>query len=959
MASFESRNNVVSDSTLPLFERMERLPCVGRAAELRLIRETLHAGSAGRGGALVLVGEAGIGKSRLIREAAAIVRESGGEAIVSECIASAGAPSFDVWIRALRQLAHGKTAQILVHGGRWGSGSDESSADAARFEQFSALLGALDQETRHHLLLIALDDLQWADRSSLDLLEFLSRRIAGRRIVIIGAMRAEDLRLSTSLASLMQWLEGECDVRMAALEPIAATDAHLLVSAFAGGAAPSLADQLYALSEGNPFVLEESMRGFALAHALDDREVADAIPELALPASVVASIRNRLSRLDRDQRHALELCALVGKRIDSDFIAGILERQPAETRLLLEELCRHSMLRRDEQSGAWAHFAFLHDWLRDVVVVSIDAAQAMALHDRIAAGYERLPGATEEPETVGALAHHYRAAGKPCAALGYFAMLGDLAMHRYAPVDAAAAFSTAIGLASSCSEVENANLEMRLGLAYYAAGKREAIGAFDHAAQVFGAKGNVLGAVGALDMQGLAFTADEQHERAVAIWQQALDLLTGSPGASDDRARILIHMADTLGVSLGRPSDALICVRESLSLLDAHDSANALRSAALLALGRTLMRSNRLQEAFEVLDGALPAVVAAGEYEVAAEMEGAASNIAYWRADIQKSRQCTFRRRDYARLAGRPAGNRHTCAWLALLDISQGNWSAAASLLDEADAHAQGMDSPEPIAFTGFIRGHLSCARGAWQDGWNRMEQAMPAFHNMGVATEMWYAGYAARAAFRAGELAESAVLEESAWLLLEELPASTLSSGATLSQLAMLSLERGVQERWQEVAERLTPYAGQFHWNLVDHSLGLLHEALGNRSLAVELLDCAAQNARRHGMRPELILILAQQRLNQGQDTGNASAGMRRETLQRREIDASRSVEIAETAGLSAREVEVLALIAEGQTNKEIALCLGIAEKTVTNHITHILDKTNLENRAAAAAFAVRQGIV
>ncbi len=948
---------------LPIYRRFEQLPCVGREFELRAIQETVLAADAGHGRTLLLIGEAGAGKSRLIRETARIVREAGGTAASAESIPTAGAPPFDVWIRTLRQLSNHHLGDLLAKGEQQSANLDESTSDAARFRQFTALFEAIDRESRKQPVMIGLDDLQWADRSSHDLLEFISRRIGGSRVIVVAAIRSEDVKSSTSLASLIGSLQSDAGTTTLTLEPLTESAALAHVSGFLGRDEAALAERLYALSEGNPFVLEESLRSL---EATEHRNGRAGETEIALPSGVAASIRNRLSLLDSDQRYLLYLCSLAGKRFSADLIARATGRKLTDALGWLDELCRQSMLALENTPDTPVpRFAFLHDRLRDVVLEEIEPATAIDMHARIAESLEAQNRGRQDPEVVGALAHHFRAANLPDRAIDCFAELGDIALRRYAPVDAAEAFKAAIALAPAVDGSNLADLERRLGLAYYAAGKREAIASFERAASLAREQSNTRRCARDLDLQGLALTADEQHEAAIAVWQQALDQLSGSESPQHDRAGILIHMADTLGVSLGRPADALGCVREALSLLETAGSDDPLQATAHLALARTLMRSNRLKEASDVLDSALPPVVASGRFEVAAEMEGAASNIAYWRTDVQKSRQCTYRRRDYARLAGQLAGNRHTSAWLALLDISQGNWAAATALLDEADDQAQEIDSPEPTAFSRHIRGHLAFLRGRWSEAWSLMEEALPAFQSMGVATEMWYVGYAARAACQAGAANDGAQLEQRARLLLDELPSPALSAGATLSQLAVLAVERNQNDRLEELAERLSQYSGQFHWNLVDRSLAGLHGALGSKEMASSLLERAIDTSRRQGLRPEQALAQVQRSLLHGgqqQDAAGAlttlgmvgHAGLLAPSGARKSDSTSDS----SLERLSSREIEVLILVAEGLTNREIAERLGISGKTVTNHITHIFDKVDLENRAAAAAFAVRHGL-
>jgi DNA-binding CsgD family transcriptional regulator len=242
------------------------------------------------------------------------------------------------------------------------------------------------------------------------------------------------------------------------------------------------------------------------------------------------------------------------------------------------------------------------------------------------------------------------------------------------------------------------------------------------------------------------------------------------------------------------------------------------------------------------------------------------------------------------------------------------------------------------------------------------MLDALDAFRQMGAATVLWYIGYAARASLAAGKLETSLELTNEARLLLDELPANALPKGVTLTALAMLAVDSGRHEQFEELYEALLPFAGQLHWTLIDRSLGMLAASMGRIPLACRNLDQAIATARRHGLRPEYALAeLARSRVTgEGLDRSIArlrSMGMRDDVrqLEALGVQSDSPGTLANPANLTDREMEVLRLVAAGMTNREIAGSLCIAEKTVTNHITHIFDKANLENRAAAAAFAVR----
>ena len=245
------------------------------------------------------------------------------------------------------------------------------------------------------------------------------------------------------------------------------------------------------------------------------------------------------------------------------------------------------------------------------------------------------------------------------------------------------------------------------------------------------------------------------------------------------------------------------------------------------------------------------------------------------------------------------------------------------------------------------------------------MLESLTPFRKMGAATLLWYIGYNARASFAANDGATGEYLAQEAWLLLDEQPPNALPRAATLTQLALLAVENGQVDHLRMMYDALLPFAGELHWNLVDRALGVAAAALDRKSLACRHLDAAVASARQLGLRPEYALASAERIRIEGQPLDQAIQRVRSLGLEGEARRLSALIEEPLEASrppypdnLTGREVEVLRLLAAGMTNREIGKRLGISVKTVTNHVTHILTKADLENRATAAAFAVRHNL-
>jgi DNA-binding CsgD family transcriptional regulator len=202
---------------------------------------------------------------------------------------------------------------------------------------------------------------------------------------------------------------------------------------------------------------------------------------------------------------------------------------------------------------------------------------------------------------------------------------------------------------------------------------------------------------------------------------------------------------------------------------------------------------------------------------------------------------------------------------------------------------------------------------------------------------------------------------------VIDSLPAGSLPRAPSMAQLGIVAVRRSDRQSAERWLAELVPHSGQFHWVLMDRVLGMLAAFLGDESAARTYFKQGRSIAARGQIRPELLRIegeLALLNREPAERIERLKSEMRALHLSDADYLESRwqsgvSRPKGAPAGLSRREIEVLVLVAKGRTSREIADELSISEKTVTNHLTHIFTKANLENRAAAAAFALRHGLV
>jgi len=387
---------------------------VGRAEELGVLRQAVESALAGRAGLVVVEGEPGVGKTRLLEEAGAEADRRGALVVWGRCLEGDGTPSMWPWVQAVGAVLDGLPAPAREewHAGELGRlvGPDggvpatpvlpDSGAQFRLFEQAVALVGRVS--ARRPVVLVV-DDLQWADAASLELLSHLTARLPGGTAVI-GALRdrapVPGSELGRMLAAASR-LPFHRRVRLGPLDP--AEVAELVRRETGQDPSPGAARSIHARTAGNPFFVRELSRLLADGGVLT--EAAAARP--GVPSTVRDVVRDRVAVLGDDTRGLLQVAALIGR----DFELTLLARTAgldAETCLdRLEQVEGLGLL--EPSPGDPYSFRFAHDLVRESVAEATPPPQAARLHLLVADALERT--AADDESVVERLAHHLWAAG--------------------------------------------------------------------------------------------------------------------------------------------------------------------------------------------------------------------------------------------------------------------------------------------------------------------------------------------------------------------------------------------------------------------------------------------------------------------------------------------------------------------------------------------------------------------
>lgn len=968
------------------------LPFVGRVPELTTLgRLWTAAGADGRRVALV-GGEPGSGKTRLAWELAGRANADGAAVLYGACDAHLTSP-YQPFVEALTHLVEHLDADALRAdaGPRAGELSRllpdlphhlpdlpapvEGEPGTQRHRLHSAVLDLLVATSQARPVLLVLDDMHWADGPSLRMLEHLARTAGDAQLLIVVTYREDELDAGAGLAATMAELHRQAGVERIALAGLGvAAVEELVVGLGAGPGSGPLAGALCDLTAGNAFMVGELWRHLAETGALAEDEggwVLVGDPEtVATPESVRQVVGQRLERLAPATVELLELAAVLGRAAALPLLRRASGRTDAELIAALDEATRTGVL--EVLPGPPVTHRFRHELLRRAVADRLAPLRRAVLHERVAAAMEELFPA-RDVRAAADLAYHWTQATPvtgPERAVAASLRAAELELEALAFDDAARMLKSALALGIEDPH-ERSTAEYELGVAQHRTGDTEsAIDSFARAAAL------------ARDCED-----DEAFARAAVAFEEAC----WRPGIIDRRAlALLTEAAERLD-----PTDSalrvgvLACLGSALAVDGRHEAGGARWEEAVAmarrvgdrrALATALFRglwARGTRSAHEVLVALTEACALAeevGDVEVRAEvggfcirllielydLGGAKREQAYMRAVVNRTGQpfirhvhdlynaclgiCDGRFEEAEESAERAAElsrqlgmARDTTAVYGIqmftIRREQGRLGEIAPLVRAAGAGPLGTWGPARAALLAAL-GMVDEARAELTrltaDGFSAVPPGPLRLAGL---------GFLADACDVVGDPRLAALVHEELLpfegrnVIVGEAVVCYGAADRFLGSLARLTGDDAAAQRHLEAALALNGVFGAATW--LAHTRFELARVLlerGDTTLARVLLDSATADAQRLGM--------------------HALSG-------RIAALTAPEVPLAAPDGLSARELEVLRLVAEGRSNREIGLLLSISQHTAANHVRSILAKTRCANRTEAAAYAHRHSLV
>ena len=970
-------------------------PFVGRSGELEKLRVLLPRAE-GEGRRVVLVGgEPGSGKSRLAREFAAGAAQDGALVLYGACDAVVRTP-YGPFGQALERLvtildatelesalgsSGGELTRLLPDlSGRVPDLSPPIAADpdTERHRLHTAVAELLDQVSQRRPVLLVIEDGHWADAPTLLLLRHLAQAAWTGRVVLFATFRDTEADVPEGLALTLADLRRAEDIVRLHLGGLSGEEVSEFVrlgaAVEAGAGVAPIAQAISDLTAGNPFLVCELWRALLETGVVqltgDSLRLARPLSGLGTPEGVREVVSERLTRLAPGTSDLLELAAAAGNEFSLELLAQGSSLHERELIASLDEAVASGIA--VELPGRRLAYRFTHELVRRAIYDRLSGVRRAELHLRVGEAHE----ATQErsPRTLADLAYHFAAAaplGERAKAIEYSVLAARAAGDALAFDQAAELLRTALELGVN-EDVRRAELLLELGTANHRGGKAlDALEAFEDAA-------DIARAVDDPELLARAAIGFEDARWRPAIHQGTVPLLEQAAAALGDqdsqlRVRLLSGLARALDM-VGERERGAIVRTNAIDLARRLDDRTGL--ATVLVRSYWSRGSTPILEILEMLAEALMLSEELGDTEIQAEAMA-------WRvpafvavADIASARREIVALREMAEATRQPFHLHVAEQYGAAIALADGRLSESEGMAFRSERAGRFLTGRDASGTNGIQMFSLRREQG-------RLAELAPVIRILAGGQREggpWRPGFAsllvelgmhaeAREELARISLQGLAPFRESLWLASLTYITDACAAVGDSATAAMLYPELEPLAGTNVMIGHLVATYGS-----ADRYLGMLAATAGEVELAAHHFEQALELNRQmeaatwvahtqyqygrllleHGGsdRERAATLLAEA------DRAAETIGMSALRNRIRALDLPRSVARLPD-GLSAREVEILRLVARGLSNREIGTSLFISEHTAANHIRSILRKTCCANRTEAASYAHRHALV
>jgi class 3 adenylate cyclase len=428
-------------------------PLVGRDAQLDKLRDRWQETREGARRVAVLVGEPGIGKTRLAAEFCRRAHSEGALVLLGRCY-EVSPVTYQPFVEALRHyVSGGPLDEIALHVGphrptlaklvpELADPAQEAvsprteSPEREQFLLFEAVASSLRAVADEHPLILLLDDLHWADPPTLQLLRHVVRATEQTSLLILGTYRDTEVDESHPLAPALAELRRARALDSLTLTGLADEEVAALISSQAGHAAPAMfARSMMERTEGNPFFVEELLRDIS---GEDDWNAA--LARIELPQSVKDVVLRRLSRLDEACRHVVRVAAVTGREFALELLERVTDLAADRVAESLEDAIAAHIV---EETSSIGRYSFAHALIRETVYEQLSRTRRAQLHRMIGEAIESVAGDNAD-DSAAELAYHFSAAGDLEKAYKYHALAATAARRVYAVEPALGHYTAAL-----------------------------------------------------------------------------------------------------------------------------------------------------------------------------------------------------------------------------------------------------------------------------------------------------------------------------------------------------------------------------------------------------------------------------------------------------------------------------------------------------------------------------------
>jgi DNA-binding CsgD family transcriptional regulator len=969
---------------------------IGRAEPLAMLEEHLARSARGQSAFVLLAGDAGVGKTRLLSEFLRRARAAPpAEILIGHCYEEEPAMPYRPIIEALGAWSRRRGPNALAGlAGPWAEDvarlipelapsrpvlagdADDPGMKWRLFEGVAQVLRAVPSEP---VRIVVFEDLHWSDQSSLELLRSLARSLSAERVLLLGTYRSDELHRRHPLAHWRAQVERERLVSLMMIRPLTRDEVAMMVDGIVGRMTPErLVSVIHDHSGGNPFFVEEILKTLVengeLEQALHSAQQGRGLGGVAIPLSVRDSVLRRTEGLDQAALEVLRYAAVVGRSFDFELLLDLTGQEEPALLRSIGTLIERQLVVEESREGD-DQYQFRHALTREAIYEDLLGRERRRMHRAVLQAMERRPRETPNGD-LDRLAYHSLQARELDKAAGYAVQAADQAVRRVAFREAVAHLEVALELKEASPPLERAELLYRLALASHPLGEvsvyrrylEEARGMFQELA--------MLDRVAEIDLRlsRAAWEAGNSRE-AFALARAALAILEARPPSGELAMAYSnlsqLHMLDQDNDDAIRWADKAVALAEQFGHARARVNAWNNKGAALVDQGHVEAGLDYLKRS---LDGSL-------ELGLTFEAARAGNNIGSSLLSLGRfaeAKTWLARAEEIGTKGGLILSKSFVWANQASAAIQLGDWAEAETRLDRAiRAGEAGFSVSLQDAIP--LRGYLHALRGDPRLALEMIESVRARVEKEGslqllneflpVLTESLYlAGRleeCRRALAQCGEVARRSGSSTASVLMLGV--AATLyawlgepdaaekiavllheaeSRVATLWARAWKAMAEGTRRAsisdWQGAEQGLTEAiaafteTGSVFWSArakLERARARLHRGDIGRAMASD--DWHQARAKLEAMGAAAVLAKAE---DLERELGRPAAGR---------LEA-----------LTPREREVLSLLALGLSNRAIAERLVISVKTTEVHVSSILNKLNLKSRAAAAARAAEEGL-